>query len=97
MPPVPGTRPFIELALVANNVDVLNKKEFQKQNQINVERINEFKRFWRKHDAITGKNILTRSICPNLYERNEVKLGLLISLIGGVAQYQDNSNFKVRG
>lgn len=32
MPPMPGTRPYIELALVANNVEVLNKKEFTKNN-----------------------------------------------------------------
>ena len=28
MPPTPGTRPIIELALIANNVEVLNKREF---------------------------------------------------------------------
>lgn len=32
MPPAPGTRPMVELALIANNVEVLNKKEFQKSN-----------------------------------------------------------------
>ena len=32
MPPVPGTRPYMELALVANNVEVLNKREFSKSN-----------------------------------------------------------------
>ena len=31
-PPAPGTRPYIELALIANNVEVLNKKEFSKNN-----------------------------------------------------------------
>jgi len=28
-PPQPGERPYIDLALVANNVEVLNKREFQ--------------------------------------------------------------------
>ena len=32
MPPMAGTRPFIELALVANNIEVLNKREFTKNN-----------------------------------------------------------------
>ena len=32
MPPQPGTRPYIELALLANNVEVLNKREFSKNN-----------------------------------------------------------------
>jgi len=67
MPPAPGTRPFIELALVANNVEVLNKREFQKGNQISIDSVNEFKRFWKKNDPITGKKILIRSVCPNLY------------------------------
>lgn len=58
MPPMPGTRPFIELALVANNVEVLNKKEFSKTNQISMDTVVEFKRFWKKHDAIKGKQIL---------------------------------------
>lgn len=58
MPPVPGTRPYIELALVANNVEVLNKREFSKSNQISMESISEFKRFWKKNDVITGHNLL---------------------------------------
>ncbi|CDW77769.1 mcm2 3 5 family protein [Stylonychia lemnae] len=97
MPPAPGTRPYIELALVANNVEVLNKREFSKSNQINMDTLNEFKRFWRKYDPIVGRQILLRSICPNLYERYDVKLGLLLTLIGGVPQYQEKNNFKVRG
>ena len=85
MPPADGTRPQIELALIANNVEVLNKKEFQKNNQLNMETLNEFKRFWKKNDPITGKKILVQSISPNLWQRHDVKLGLIISLIGGVA------------
>jgi DNA helicase MCM9 len=84
MPPAPGTRPFIELALVANNVEVLNKREFQKGNQISIDSVNEFKRFWKRNDPITGKKILIRSVCPNLYQKYEVKLGTLLALIGGV-------------
>ena len=49
---MPGTRPYIELALVANNVEVLNKKEFSKNNQISVDTVNDFKRFWKKNDPI---------------------------------------------
>eukprot|EP00347_Sterkiella_histriomuscorum_P013643 403363933 len=97
MPPAPGTRPFIELALLANNVEVLNKREFSKSNSINMDTLNEFKRFWRKHDPIIGRQILIKSVCPNIYERYDVKLGLLLSLIGGVAQHQEETKFKVRG
>lgn len=44
----------------------------------------EFKRFWKRNDPITGKKILVSSVCPNLYQKYEVKLGLLLTLIGGV-------------
>jgi hypothetical protein len=27
-PPTPSTRPHVEIALIANNVEVLNKREF---------------------------------------------------------------------
>ena len=84
MSPIPGTRPQIELALVANNVEVLNKREFSKSNQISIESVTEFKRFWKRYDPIQGKKILTRSVCPNLYQKYDVKLGALLSLIGGV-------------
>lgn len=50
-----------------------------------MESINEFKRFWKRNDPIAGKQILIRSVCPNIYERYDIKLGLLLSLIGGVA------------
>jgi DNA replicative helicase MCM subunit Mcm2 (Cdc46/Mcm family) len=49
-----------------------------------MESINEFKRFWRKHDEISGKNILIRSLSTQIYQRFDVKLGTLLSLIGGV-------------
>lgn len=39
------------------------------------------------------------SVCPTIYERNEVKLGMLLSLIGGVAQKTDEqtNSVKIRG
>ena len=67
MPPAAGTRPYIELALVANNVEVLNKREFTKNNQISMDTVNEFKKFWKRHDPINGKKIIVNSICTNLY------------------------------
>jgi len=52
MPPANGSRPQIELALVANNVEVLNKRNFQRGNEISVENLNDIKRFWKKYDHI---------------------------------------------
>ena len=99
MPPAPGTRPLLELAFVANNVEVLNKREFTKGNQISQERISEYKVFWKKNNKIDGKKILIDSVCSNIYERQDVKLGLLLSLIGGVSQVSDQtkSAMRIRG
>ena len=52
---------------------------------ISSECLNEFKRFWKKHDLIHGSHIIINSVCTNIFERYEVKLGLLLSLIGGVS------------
>ncbi len=50
MPPASGTRVILDIALVANNVEVLNKRDFQRGNQISVESLNEFKKFWKRFD-----------------------------------------------
>lgn len=98
MPPQPGTRPYVELAFVANNVEVLNKREFSKSNSISQERIAEYKGFWKKHNKIEGKKILINSVCSNMFERNEIKLGMLLSLIGGVSQkLEEQAQMKIRG
>ena len=75
----------MDLALTVNNVEVLNKRDFQRGNQISSECLTEFKRFWKKHDLIHGSHVLINSVCTNIFERYEVKLGLLLSLIGGVS------------
>lgn len=86
MPPSEHTRAVVELAFVANNVEILNKRDFQRSNQISHQRIAEYKEFWKKHNKLEGKRILVQSVCNNIYAREEVKLGLLLSLIGGVSQ-----------
>jgi len=90
-PLMPGSRPLIELALLANNVEVLNKREFSKGNQISGERVEEFKHFWKKHKRtpLQAKETLVKSVCPGLFSRHEAKLGLLLTMIGGVAQVTD--------
>lgn len=55
IPPAPGTRPMIELSLLANNVEVLNKREFTKANSINMDTLNEIKKFWRTYDHLIGR------------------------------------------
>ena len=84
MPPNIGVRPLFELAYLANNVEVLNKREFSKSNQLSQEKIQKYKDFWKKNSKIEGKKILLESVCFNIYQRYDVKLGILLSLIGGV-------------
>lgn len=50
MPPAEGQRSIVELILIANNVEVLNKREFQHGNLITVESLNDFKRYWKRYD-----------------------------------------------
>ena len=98
MPPVNGSRPYLELAFVANNIEVLNKREFSKSNQISNEKVITYKTFWKTHDKIEGKKILVNSVCSHIYQKQEVKLGLLLSLIGGVSQrIEDQATIKIRG
>lgn len=41
---------------------------------------------------------MVNSVCNNIYEKNEIKLGMLLSLIGGVSQrVEDSSSMKIRG
>ena len=41
------------------------------------------------------RNELIKSICPQIYEKNDIKLGLLLCVIGGVSK--TNRNTKIRG
>ena len=38
------------------------------------------------------------SVCPNIFERQELKLGILLTLIGGVSQkFDEKPGMKIRG
>lgn len=64
----PGQRPYVELAFLANNIEVLNKKEFQKTNSITQEKVQFYKEFWKKRNKIEGKKILINSVCKNIFQ-----------------------------
>ncbi len=44
----------------------------------------------------SGRNIIIKSVCPQVYGLHAVKLALALVLIGGV-QYTDSNGLKVRG
>ena len=46
---------------------------------------------------------MVRSVCPNIFEKDEVKLGVLLALIGGISQKvedeqaKSSATLKIRG
>ena len=90
-------RPVIDIAILANNIIVLNKKESIQKFDVTQENKNEFKKFWKEHPMLEGRNKLIESICPFIYEKNEEKLGMLLAIIGGVPKVTETDNTKIRG
>lgn len=58
----------------------------------------EFARFWDRHagDPIRGRNDIIASICPKVYGLFVVKLGVILTVIGGCA-HVDATGMKTRG
>lgn len=79
-------RPEIEVSVLANNIQVLNKRDFNIKQEINQQACSDFKKYWKDHEnnVLEGKNKILESICPHIYERYPEKLGLLLAIIGGV-------------
>jgi DNA replicative helicase MCM subunit Mcm2 (Cdc46/Mcm family) len=91
-------RPEIEVAVLANNITVLNKREYNVKTEINQQICKEIKNFWHNHEGreIEARNKLLESICPHIYERYPEKLGLILALIGGVPK-QCGDDPRIRG
>ena len=91
-------RPEIEVAVLANNITVLNKQEFNTKQEINQQACSDFKRYWSQHEKkmIEGKNKILESIAPHIYDRYSEKLGLILALIGGVPKQHGNDP-RIRG
>jgi DNA helicase MCM9 len=81
--------------LEANSVFVNNQQRFG----VNVtdELISEFKNYWSRYQShpLEGRDLILRSICPNIYGLFIVKLAVCLSLLGGVAQMDKGT--KTRG
>jgi DNA helicase MCM9 len=90
-------RPIIDIAILANNIIVLNKKEFIQKFDVTQENKQEFKKFWKEHSMLDARNKLIESICPYIYEKNEQKMGMLLAIIGGVPKLMEQDNTKIRG
>jgi len=86
------------VAVLANNITVLNKRDFNIKQEINQQACSDFKKYWKDHETkmLSGKNKLLESIAPHIYDRYAEKLGLLLALIGGVPK-QQGEDPRIRG
>ena len=90
-------RPLIDIAILANNIIVLNKKEFIQKFDVTQESKAEFKKFWKENQMLEGRNKLIEAIWPYIYEKNEQKLGMLLAIIGRVPKLMEQDNTRIRG
>ena len=101
------TRPDITMCLLANNIHLKN----QEQSSENVEFIKESQNHLISHEEefelnwidcqgsfsseLQLRNDIIQSICPQICEKYDIKLALLLTIIGGVTRTVNNT--RVRG
>ena len=95
-PVMRGVRCTLDIALEANSIVALNATE--QAVSLSGATASEFEAFWRTYrdrDALfEARNVIVRSVCPQLYGMFYVKLALLLSLVGGsdTSKIGDGSN-----
>lgn len=90
-----GQRCEIEIIMVCNHVIINNASKGNLS--VTEEQKNEFEKFWKDHqkDPLKGRNLILKSMCPQIYGLYLVKLSVVLTLIGGVAMYKGNT--RIRG
>lgn len=102
------TRPDISLCILANNISLKNHEKNKNDNNqsfvpdsqklLTFEEEFEFLWFECQGNLVSEielRNNLIQSICPQIYEKFDIKLALLLTLIGGVTRTINNT--RVRG
>lgn len=94
---IDGERTEIELVIIANNLKVNNETKFGVG--VTDELRDEFELFWKIHEdqPLEGRNIILKSICPEVYGLSIVKLATALALSGGVPVYNEETGTKIRG
>lgn len=89
-----GDKCDLEIAMIANHVDSLNSVE----DHVHQEGDQEFESFWTscENDFMSRRNEIINAFCPQIFGLSVVKLGLLLTIIGGVAKENENGT-RVRG
>ncbi|CAL5043793.1 unnamed protein product [Urochloa decumbens] len=95
-PDTKDVRSNLDPMLIANYVRRTN--ELKSDIEIPRETIEDFEHFWKEHEytPLEGRNLILRSICPQIFGLFTVKLAVALTLIGGV-QHVDASGTKIRG
>ncbi|KAJ1933290.1 DNA helicase mcm9, partial [Linderina macrospora] len=95
-PAMVGERPDIAIVMRANSVLVHNEQNLQIT--ITNDLKDEFQAFWNDHRDLpfSRRDIIVRSMCPQVYGLYYVKLAVMLVLISGVAR-TDPSGLRVRG
>jgi DNA helicase MCM9 len=83
----------VEVVLRGNSVRLANKPYLLQGNSaLHEESRQEFMRFWDEHyqrqEPLFARNIIVRSVCPQIYGMLQVKLAILLTIIGGVDHQQ---------
>lgn len=81
----------VEVVLRANSVRLARKPNLLQGNSaLHEECRQEFMRFWAEHyekkEPLFARNLIVRSVCPQIYGMLVVKLAILLTIIGGVEQ-----------
>lgn len=87
----------IELVIIANNTKVMNETKFGVG--VTDELKEEFEEFWRQYadKPLVARDIILKSICPEVYGMYLVKLATALSLAGGVQVNVPKTGMRIRG
>lgn len=92
----PGSRCDVDLAILANHINVKNEEKASVV--VTDAHRRAVGKFWREHQAcpLRGRNRIIASICPQMYGCYLVKLAVALILAGGVPQ-RGQTGVKIRG
>ena len=90
-----GERCNVQTFILGNHIHVNNEREFNVH--ITEELKSEFTSFWDEFKScpLQGRDLILRSVCPQVFGMYFVKLAFLVVLIGGKSQ--TNNGIRVRG
>eukprot|EP01127_Copromyxa_protea_P016935 TRINITY_DN5123_c1_g1_i1.p1 TRINITY_DN5123_c1_g1~~TRINITY_DN5123_c1_g1_i1.p1 ORF type:complete len:1057 (-),score=254.83 TRINITY_DN5123_c1_g1_i1:27-2912(-) len=87
----------VEIVILANHIRVNNEQKLGIGMSSEIDK--DFQLFWKKYkkNKLAGRDMILKSICPEMYGMSIVKLAVALILIGGVQHTDENDGTKVRG